>query len=153
MKYIVMCFVILMSGCWSGTRQEQTRHVEVERHDGIVAGQPTKLVIRKESSETTEEKTKSGVDPEAINAAVSSAVSAAMGNYQGSISKLTEAFSSKPAGSSTSDLIAAGTSAMTVLLGGAAMHRNASARRKEKELQELREKHIEVCKKLPPEEA
>ena len=158
---LFLCFVLLCSsGCWSETRQENTRHVEVERHSGMVAGQPTDLVIKRESQETTDSKASGGVDPEAIKAAVSASVSAAMGNYQGAFDKMHAAISAQPTASPYADLIATGTSAMTVLLGGAAYHRNKSARRKEEALRELQDKHdnlvrehVEVCKQLPPDKA
>jgi len=152
MKLLLWLFILPLAGCFVENRQENSHNVEIETQRGIVEGKQTNIVIKRESQATSDTKAKSGVDPEALTDTFNATVSAMKGDIVGSVEKLISASMAKqiPPSTTTSDLIAAGTSALTVALGGAALHRNASAKRKERELADLREQHVEVCKQLPP---
>lgn len=71
---LVLIITILLVGCFSASRQEQTREVEVRR--GTEQGKPTNLII--ERREVVTEESKSGVDPAAVAALVQEAVKAAV---------------------------------------------------------------------------
>lgn len=75
MKLILAILIVLcLAGCFSSSRQEQTREVEVRR--GTEQGKPTNLVI--ERREVVTEEAKSGIDPQAVAAMVQEAVKAAV---------------------------------------------------------------------------
>jgi hypothetical protein len=72
---------MLLCGCLNSNRQEQT--VSVETKQGIEAGQPTNVVIRRQ--EKTEAQAQAGVD---VAAAVQASLATMRGDFLGAIDKL-----------------------------------------------------------------
>lgn len=146
MKLSLLAITVLMiSGCFTANREEQSATVREETRTGIEAGKQTNVHIVSREQTQTDAKTSAGVD---VDAAIKAAVAAATGNISDLVASM------KPVPQAASDMTGLIVGGITTLMaGGAAIHRNASASRKDKELKEVQEKYTEVCKQLPPERA
>lgn len=153
MRLIFFIALLPLTGCWTENTREQTRSVEIETQDGVVAGQPTKLRIKREHQETTEAKASSGIDAETYQAGLAALANTLTGNYTAALDKVVTAVAAKPAESGFGSAVEIGLGTLATALTGTTMHQVLGNRRKRKELSELRKDHIEVCKQLPPKRA
>lgn len=81
MRYLVFILLAIMPGCWQSSTREQT--VSIETRQGIEAGQPTSLVVKKQ--ETSEAEARAGVD---VAQAVQAAVAGLRGDILGALDKM-----------------------------------------------------------------
>ena len=153
MKLIFLIALLPLTGCWTENTREQTRSMEIETQDGIVAGQPTKLRIKREHQETTEAKATSGIDAETYQAGLAALTNTLTGNYAAAMDRVVAAVSAKPVDSGFGSAIDIGLGTLATALTGTTVHQVLGNRSKRRRLEQLTTEHIEVCKQLPPKRA
>lgn len=153
--------LIMLTGCVGSNTREQS--VSVETRQGIEAGQPTQMVIKRQ--ESTEAESKAGVD-------VATAVTAAMAGFRGDLLGAMDKLKPQPINFSPMESkLDALTAAMTkpgepvfptgeVAGGGVAIAAALAAYLKSREAKQAREGHAgaqeqlkQALAALPPEEA
>jgi PBP1b-binding outer membrane lipoprotein LpoB len=161
MRLIFITCILVLTGCVGSNRQEQS--VSVETKQGIEAGQPTNLVIRRQ--ERTDEQAQTGVDVGAV-------VQAAMAGFKGDILGALDKMKPQPVNMSpleskldaitaamtkpgdpvfpTGEVVGGSAAALAALLAFLKHREAAKAREREDDAWEAKAKALAA---LPPEEA
>ena len=85
MKLFYILPILILSGCFTANREENTATIKEETRTGIESGKPTNVHIVTREQTETQEKASAGVD---IQAAIKAAVSASMGDLSGTLAAL-----------------------------------------------------------------
>lgn len=156
MKYAMILVALLsLSGCWESRSNAQTQSIETRQ--GVEAGQPVNVVIRRQELAQTE--ATAGVD---VQAAISAAMNTLRGDVIGALDKLKaqsldgmnaklEAMDAKGGAAFPTTELATGAAGAVAALMALLKHREAAAAKKDAD--EAWDKHTKAVAKLPPEEA